>query len=511
MTYLVERGYTLDPQDTTFEAITVAGGRVTWLGSAREARRCAPARTIHRLDGAFMVPGLVDSHLHLGLMGRAEDAVDLSHVRGIDELVAAVRARESDAWIEGVGWDDAQWPVPLSPEALHAALPAVPIVLHRRDHHAAWVSRPLLAAAGIDGRSADPPGGRVDRDVEGQPNGLLLDAAIEPVHRALPQPSPAQRARWLVCAVTRCRAAGLTAVHEICTPAGDVGALRALDETDRLPVRVDAFLDSEDDAFAPLFEAGPVAGRRFCVVGVKLFCDGALGSRGAWLSSPYSDDPDTTGLRIIHGHPLRNRVRCYGERGFHVAVHGIGDGAAADIIAAFTEARARGVRSRLRLEHAQIVDPESLARVGGLDLVCAVQPVHAIDDGAWYLRRLGPGRAEWAYRLRSLADAGARVVLGTDAPISALDPMATLRAATTTRRPRGADEALSVAHALRAHSVDAAYAVGGPSGGLAPGHRADFTLLDGDPLDGDPLDDGPLDAIQCVGSAVDGALSSAPS
>ena len=506
VTYLVERGYTLDRKNTPFEAVTIVGGRVSWLGSARAARRRVPTDTIHRLDGAFMVPGLVDSHLHLGLMGRAEDAVDLSDVRGVEGLVAAVRSRGADGWIEGVGWDDTLWSEPLSPEALHAALPAVPIVLYRRDHHAAWVSRPLLDAAGVDGQSPDPPGGRIGRDPAGQPTGLLLDAAIDPVRRALPQPSPAQRARWLSRAVTRCRAAGLTGVHEICTPAGDVRALRALDETRRLPIRVDAFLDGEDDGFASLFALGPVPGRRVSVVGVKLFCDGALGSRGAWLSSPYSDAPHTSGLRIVHGQALRDRVRRYGERGFHVAVHSIGDAAATDVIGAFAEARARGVGSRLRLEHAQVMDPETLARLGPLDIVCAVQPIHAMEDAAWSDRRLGPARAEWAYRLRSLADAGAHVVLGTDAPIADLDPMATLRAATTTLRPRGENEALSIADALRSHSVDAAYAAGGPPGGVGPGRPADFTLLDGDPFRG-----GDLETVQCVGSTVDGALWDGPS
>ena len=501
VTYQVERGYALDGQTPAFEAIQSVDGVIVWVGTAKEARRRVPSSTIRRLDGAYLVPGLVDTHLHLGLMGRGADAVDLSTAQSVDDLVSAVWARANSPWIEGVGWDDGQWSTPLDAAALHQRLPDIPILLTRRDHHAGWASRALLAHAGSTATEHDPEGGRIERDANGLPTGLLIDTALDPVRKALPTPDATQRRRWLERALSRCRAMGLTGVHEICTPRADMDALSTLARDGELPIRVDTFLYADDPDNAPLLERGPIPGQRLSVVGAKLFCDGALGSRGAWLSAPYADDPTTQGLKIVAGPQLTARVLAYAHVGFAVAIHGIGDAAVAEIAAAYTQARAAGIVTPLRLEHAQIVSPEALSVLGTAGVTCAVQPIHALDDASWYRDRLGPRLSAWAYRLRSLVDAGIPVVLGTDAPISGLDPMKSLRAAIDPARPRGGLEALTIEDAFRCHSVAAPFAAGKPHPGAFIGRRADFTLLDGDPFSGRDLG-----SIGVVGTLIDGAL-----
>ena len=502
VTFLIERGYALDGHTPPFEAIRVIDGVTVWTGTAREARSLVGAQAQERLDGVYLVPGLVDTHLHLGLMGRGEDAVDLSQAKSIAEVVSAVGARAHAPWIEGVGWDDSSWARPMDPAALHGALPDVPIILHRRDHHAAWVSRSLLRLACVLDSADSPPGGRIERDPEGHPTGILIDTALEAARAALPQPNHAQRRQWITRALHRCQAAGLTGVHEICTPHADLMTLRRLAGEDGLPVRVAAFLHADDPANEALLCAGPAREGRLSVVGAKLFCDGALGSRGAWLSAPYADQPDTSGVQIVHGPALVERVIRYGRAGFAVAVHGIGDAAVDEIIDAFAQARGAGIESPLRLEHAQIVSPNAVARLAALDIICAVQPIHAIEDAAWFESRIGPARSRWAYRLGSLCNAGVRVVLGTDAPISRVDPLAGLRAAISSGRPRAGAEALTTEAALRCHSVAAAYAAGEQIPPTLVGRAGDFTLMDGDPLSGKDLE-----KIGVVGTVVDGRLN----
>lgn len=459
-------------------ALAARDGRVVWLGSAAEARRRTGPRI--ELPGAVALPGLVDGHTHPAWLGEAAEQVDLSGL-GPGATRAAVAEHTGSRWIRGFGWDEARWPEPPHRRQLDG-LSDRPIVLHRVDRHVAWVDSRALAAAGIDRATADPPGGRIGRDPDGTPNGLLYDDAIRRVLAAEPPPTADDRRRWLSRAAARFAAAGLTAVHDVCASAADVAAWRALRAAGRLPVRVHLLVDGEDPALDAALAAGPRRDPWLSVAGVKLFADGALGSRGAWLSAPYSDAPHTCGRPVVRGEALRRRAARYAEAGFQVAVHAIGDRAAREAVAALEAARPM----RHRVEHAQVVDPQTVAALGRAGLVAGIQPTHAVADAPWIAERLGPERLRWAFPWRSLAAAGAALVIGSDCPIAPADPLAALRAAMAP--PIG--EGLSFEAALAASTRGAARAAFAEAdrGVLAPGFAADITVVDGEPRrpDGPP-------------------------
>lgn len=487
-------------------ALAARDGRITWLGTAAEARRrcqthgAATVLDLPVLDlpDAVALPGLVDAHAHPGWVGESAEIVDLHGARDPAEVIDRLRAAQRtpvvdaiDRWIRGAGWDEGQWGGPAGAGDLHAAFAPFeadprPMLLHRVDRHAAWANAAARAAGGIDHRTADPVGGRIVRDASGQPTGLLYDNAIRPVTAAIPPPDAARRRRRMQGAIDRFTAAGLTAIHDLATSAADLETWREIAAAGPLPLRVALYLDGDDPALASRIAAGPVRGSvseramEPQIAGIKLFADGALGSRSAWLSAPYADDATTCGLPIVHGPALTARVLTLTAAGFAVAVHAIGDAAVRDAVDAFAAARAAGFAGPLRVEHAQIVDPATLARMASLDLFAGVQPSHAAADRSFARARLGDERLAWAYRLRSLAAAGATVLLGSDCPIAPLDPLATLAAALA------GPEALDFDAALTAATLAPARALGtttgdAPRGRLALGWAADVTVVARDP------------------------------
>lgn len=475
---IVERVETGRPDAPPPEALAVRGGRIAWLGSAAEARRRSGPRI--ELPGAVALPGLVDGHAHPGWLGEGIEQVDLSGAGSLGDALERVRAahlRRADGWLRGFGWSEADWRPPAMPDrrALDALAPGRPILLHRHDRHVAWASTAALRAAGIDRHADDPPGGRIARDAAGEPTGLLFDNAIRPVLAAVPPPSPAERRRRLRTAAARFAAAGLTAVHDACASVDDLAAWRAL-AADGPSVRVHALVDAEDPRLPEVRARGPIRDPWLSVCGVKLFADGALGSRTAWLSAPYADAPETRGVPGVTGADLTRRAKTYADAGFQVAVHAIGDAAARDAVAAL--AAAPPVRHRV--EHAQVVDPETVSALGRAGLVAGVQPSHAVADAPWIADRLGAARLGWIFPWRRLAAAGARLVLGSDCPIEPADPLAALRAAVA---PPPGIEPLSFDAALAASTRDAAWAAFAETerGLLAPGYAADVTVVAPDP------------------------------
>lgn len=479
------------------QALAARDGRVTWTGTAAEARarqRRAPAAAVIDLPGAVALPGLVDAHAHPAWVGEQAEIIDLAGARDGAEVVARVRAAAGvdgidvidgidgtdgiDRWLRGAGWDEDTWGPPADPAAALAPLDALarPALLHRVDRHVAWANAAGLAAAGLTAATPDPPGGHIARDRAGRPTGRLVDNAIRLVAAAIAPPALDRRRRRLRVALDRFAAAGLTAIHDLCAAAAELDAWRALAAEGPLPLRVALYLDADDPALAAPIAEGPApAADALVIAGVKLFADGALGSRSAWLRAPYADAPETCGQPIVHGAALTERVARYAAAGWSVAVHAIGDAAVRDAVDAFAAARRAGVTAPLRIEHAQVVDPTTLARLAGLDVIAGVQPTHAAADRPFARARLGDARLPWAYRLRSLAAAGATVLLGSDCPIAPIDPLGALAAALT------GPEALDFDAALAAATVDPARAVGARRGVLAPGWPADVTVVAGDP------------------------------
>ncbi len=486
----------LDRRPRPPEALAVRDGRIVWIGARAEADRfVGPSTRVVDAPGGTVVPGLVDAHAHLTSLGRSLSEPDLSTARSADEAIERVRvaAPEGDGWIEGRGWDQNDWPGGEFPthHALSAAFPQRPVALRRVDGHALWVNATALARAGIVRGTPEPAGGRIVRDAAGEPTGVLVDTAMDLVTRTLPPPDGATVTRWLKAAVGACHRVGLTGVHDAGASAASVTALEAMAASGDLALRTFVLLDADDPANAARLEAGPVRGPWLTVGGVKLFADGALGSRGAWLSAPYSDAPETKGLPIVHGDALAARVRTYAERGFQLGVHAIGDAAATDVLDAYAGVLAPGNDRRFRLEHAQIVRPEDRARMASLGVLALVQPTHATSDMPWAEKRLGPERIRWAYAWRSLKTAGVRLVLGSDFPVEKPDALDGLAAAVTRQDAQGhpeggwyPEEALTAWEALWGFTAEPAYAafVEAHRGRVAVGFDADLTVLGGDPL-----------------------------
>ncbi len=512
---LAKKVVTLD-EHASGDAIAIRDGRVVWVGPAAEsAAHIGPNTQMLRVPEAVVVPGLVDSHAHLMGLGKAASQLDLNGTATAEAVAEIVRAAPpGDGWIVGRGWDHNDWAIAEYPThaLLTAASPKRPVSLRRVDGHVVWANAAAMHAAGVTKDTPDPDGGRIIRDANGEPTGIFVDNALSLIEGKIPAPSDATLRTWIEKAVGICHSVGLTGVHDAGASARVVAIYRKLADEGRLPLRVHVLLDGADPEIEPLVAAGPKPGPFVSVMGVKLFADGALGSRGAWLKAPYADAPDSSGIPIVHGDALEARVRHYADAGFQVGVHAIGDAAAADAVGAFAAAKV-GPDRRFRIEHAQVVHPDEQKRMAALGILALVQPTHATSDMPWAERRLGPERIRTAYAWRSLKNAGVRLSLGSDFPVERPHPLeglyaAVARADRTTGEPKGGwypEEALTAEEALRGFTTDAAFAgfVEDRRGRLAPGMDADLTLLGGDPLTVAPAE---LKSLKVVGVIVGGKV-----
>ncbi len=486
--------------------VAIADGRLVALVPPADA---APWRRLAAevvdLAGAHVFAGMTESHGHFVGYGAALEQVDLGDAASLDEVVARVRQAAAKlapgAWVLGRGWDQNLWPDQHFPtnHTLSAAVADHPVLLRRVDGHAALANARALAAAGITSATPDPPGGRIVRDAAGQPTGVLLDTAEELLDRAVPAPTAADIERRVLLAGRRLTEFGLTEIHDAGTTAPELAVLRALHAAGRLPLRVYVMLATNDDDFLDgELAAGPRVSRdgMLAVRAVKLFADGALGSRGALLSAPYSDDPSTRGLEVTPEARLADVVRRAARAGFQPCIHAIGDAAVTRVLDIYErELGVRGDALRPRVEHAQTVRPEDVPRFAQEGAIASVQPVHCTSDMPWAPARLGETRLPWAYRWRSLLEAGARLCLGSDVPVASPDPRLGMWAAVTRRTPEGTPpggwnpaERLSPAEALAGYTNWAAYAAFEEDwrGSIAPGYAADLTVLDRDPTAGAP-------------------------
>ncbi len=491
--------HTLDPARPRADALLAREGRILRLGSSAECRREARpgARHLDAKDGCA-VPGLADAHGHVVLHARALEEVRCAG--SLDEAECAGRAAERaralppGAWVRGRGWDEDRWPGRRLPSerTLSAAVPDHPVLLERVDGHAAWVNARALALAGIGPDTPDPAGGRILRDAQGRPEGVLVDAAQDLVHACIPHPSGRELERLILAGLEDLARFGLTAVHDAGCTSSVLRAYARLASADRLPLRVYAMIDGgqpEGSLAAELarWSAAPSTGR-LDVRAVKLFADGALGSRGAALLDGYADDPGNHGLFLLPPPALRERVARVARAGFQPAVHAIGDAACRAVLQVFAAVAKELDLARLRprVEHLQIVRSEDLPLLRESRAVASMQPVHATSDAAWIAGRVGEGTPalRGAYAWRQVLRTGAPLALGSDFPVESPDPRLGLYAAEARRRagaagPWAPEERLAREEALRGFTWGAAYASFAEDrrGMLREGADADLTLF----------------------------------
>ncbi|HZA49975.1 MAG TPA: amidohydrolase, partial [Myxococcaceae bacterium] len=496
--YVAAKIRTLDAERPEAEALAVAHGRVLAVGSRREVLEAAgpEARVVELPAGAVMVPGLADAHAHLSSLGRTLTVANLKGTKSVDDIVERLRAagpasRQGD-WLVGRGWDQNDWAEGKRtfPDraVLDAAFPDVPVFLTRIDGHAAWVNSEALRRAGVTRATKEPQGGRILRRQDGEPTGVLVDNAIDLVEAKVPAPTNEQLEQRMIAALKKCAAVGLTSIHDAGMDLRNFELLQRWDVVGLLPLRVYAMADGQGGDRQTFLERGTFKGRMLEMRSVKFWLDGALGSRGAALHAPYSDDPGNTGLLLLTPEELESRARAFMEAGFQVNVHAIGDRAntlALDVLERATAAT--GTRDRRhRLEHAQVMRREDIARLSKLGVVASMQPTHATSDMPWAEARVGPERIRGGYAWRTILDSGAIVAFGSDFPVEEPDPLLGLYAARTRQDAAGnpadgwyPNERVSGEEALRAFTVGAAYAsfAEGERGMLEPGLDADFVAL----------------------------------
>lgn len=478
------------------EALVVRDGKVVFAGSLSEARSLSKGLPLIDLKGAAAYPGFVDSHVHLTGVGLREMTLNLDQVKSVADLTTAVKAWDAahpgDEPLTGRGWIETHWPEKRFPTRadLDAVVADRPVVLQRADGHAVVLNSAALTLAGISRDSKDPSGGRIERDAAGEPTGMLIDTAQGLIDAKLPPLSYARRREALEKAVNLYAARGWTGAANMSTEADDVRALFELAADNKLPITVDVFMTPEDSA--EVLRRGPYSDPTGMVRvrGVKLYMDGALGSRGALLLAPYSDQPATRGLQIAqHDEALAIMKQALKVRA-DIAFHAIGDAGnrqALDWMAeAFATDPAAAKKVHWRIEHSQIVNPADYPRFKQLGVIASMQPSHAIGDLYFAPDRLGPDRLKGAYAWRSLTNAGALVIGGTDAPVEVGDPRIEYYAAAVRKDLKGAsgpvwhpEEALNRVQALDLFTLNPAQADHRPTGWgrLVKGSPANITVF----------------------------------
>jgi predicted amidohydrolase YtcJ len=494
--------HTLDAAHPRVDAVAVADGRIVYAGDKTgvEAYRGAETRVLDG-SGLTVIPGLVDAHAHLSGLGKALAQLDLTGTASSAEVRSRVVERAGQAganeWIEGRGWDQNDWNIKEFPTWKDLeGTDDHPVCLRRVDGHAAWLNRRALEACGITKDTADPDGGRIVRDTAGDPTGVLVDNAMVLVTRVIPEPTFEERVRRMKLAIADCLRFGLTGVHDAGVGEKELEVLRYLEKRGELGIRVYAMIDADETDFARAqLSRGPAVedDHRLDVRSLKLYADGALGSRGAALLEPYSDEPSSRGLVVTPRGELLEWTTAALQNGFQVCTHAIGDAGNRSILDVYEEALNRtGVSgARLRVEHAQVLDPQDIPRFARLGVIASVQPTHATSDMPWAEDRLGPKRIQGAYAWRKIINTGARIACGSDFPVESPNPLWGIYAAVTredrTGSPDGGwypGERMTVDEALRGFTVDAAYAgfMEDSKGSIKPFMLADFTILDKDLL-----------------------------
>ncbi|HYN20794.1 MAG TPA: amidohydrolase [Thermoanaerobaculia bacterium] len=498
---ILEHGvfYPVQPPGPIEGSLAIRGGRIVYLGpDAGAASFRGPRTKSIDLAGRTVTPGLIDAHSHLVGLGQALAAVDLTAASTFEEIVRRVREAATKVpagtWVGGRGWDQNLWPDKEFPthEALSAAVPDHPVWLTRVDGHAALVNAKAMEILKIDANVQDPSGGRFLRstgDGQGRPTGVMIDNAMDTVGSRLPAPTVQDRERELRAAAKHCLERGLTTVTDMGVGAAEVAAYTNLRHAGELPLRSALFLGDDEQWLSMWFERGPQIDpeARLLIRGVKLYVDGALGSRGAALLEPYSDDANNLGLLVSSGDHLADVSRRAVQAGFQVGIHAIGD--RGGVVAIDAMERALGgpkPEARFRLEHTQILRVQDIARMAKLGIIASMQPTHATSDMPWADERLGERRLEEAYAWRKVLDAGGRLALGSDFPVESADPRLGLYAAVTRQdlsgQPAGGwlpGERLTREEALRGFTLDAAWSVflEKEVGSLEVGKRADLVVF----------------------------------
>jgi predicted amidohydrolase YtcJ len=486
--------YTVDSSFSMAEAMAVKDGKILAIGSEDEIMNAYDSPLISDLSGLPVYPGFIDAHCHfysygLSLLKRA-DLVGTESFEDVLEVISGHQKKFPSAyWIEGRGWDQNDWEVKEFPtrEKLDELFPENPVILTRIDGHAALVNSKALEIAGITSKTKIAGGDVILKN--GQPTGVLIDNAIELVTDLIPDPDPDQIAEALLTAQKNCFAVGLTGVHDAGLEKNVIDVIETLDNSNDLRMRIYAMLSPTGENFEYYVAKGPTKTDRLNIRSIKLYADGALGSRGAKLLADYSDDPGNSGLILRTPDSIRDILKTAYAQGFQINTHAIGDSANRMMLTLYGEVLKGKNDKRWRIEHVQIIAPEDFDLFGKYSIIPSAQPTHATSDMYWADERLGPERIKGAYAYKQLLDQSGWIPLGTDFPIENINPLYTFYAAVVRKDLKGwpeggfqVENALSREEALKGMTFWAAKAAfeENEKGSLEAGKMADFVVLDKD-------------------------------
>jgi len=494
------RGYSFDNERQLFEfsALAVREGRVLATGNTDLADQY-PSATLRDGNGKTMLPGLIDAHGHISSLGYALLSIDVRGLQSAEQVaknVAAYGAKNPDlSWIQGRGWNQVLWPGKQFPNMadLDAEITDRPVWLERIDGHAGWANKKAMELAGITRDTVSPPGGEIIYDQQGEPSGILIDNAMRLMVDIIPAPNTAEIKLALDAVSQHLLSLGITSAHDAGVLSSEHKVYRQLADNGEMQVRIYGMYSSTEDDLQQVLDAGHSSDSRdmYSVRSIKIYTDGALGSRGAAMLEPYSDRPDHRGLLLTSREELQRLFKLAINADFQIAIHAIGDQGnriGLDVLEQAYESFG-GRHLRHRMEHSQVVALSDIPRFKSLDVIPSMQPTHATSDMNMAEDRIGAERLKGAYAWQSFLKQGSRVVSGSDFPIELANAFHGIHAAVTRQdknnQPEAGwilEEAMSLEDAMRSFSIDAAWAAHQEDslGSLTPGKWADFILLDQD-------------------------------
>jgi len=495
------RIHTVDDARPMVAAMAIRNGTIVFTGSVREAMALRGATTrVVDMGGRTVIPGMVDAHAHLLGLGQSLRNVDLVGTKSLDEVIARVveraKGQPAGAWILGRGWDQNDWSDTRFPthDALSRALPNNPVWLTRVDGHAGYGNAAAMRAAGVTTTTVDPSGGKIERTATREPTGVFIDNAKSLVERSIPAPTREDNRRAISAAIAESHKWGLVGLHDAGESRATIDLMEEMAKAGQIPFRLYIMVGDDSAAITHYLARGPQSGlydNRLWIRSFKLYADGALGSRGAALLEPYSDDPNNRGLLLSAPAHIQDVAARALRAGFQVNTHAIGDRGNRVVLDAYDAALSANPAAdhRFRVEHAQILSHDDIPRFAAMGVIPSMQAVHQTSDMYWAGSRLGLGRVLGAYAWRSLLNTGIVVPNGSDFPVEAVNPLLSFHSAVSRQDaenwPVGGwmpEQRMTRDEALKSMTIWPAYAgfQDAIMGSLAPGKLADFVVLDRD-------------------------------
>ena len=495
------RVYTADDARPLVEAFAVRDGRIAFVGSQREAAVLkGPNTRVVDAGGRTVIPGMVDAHAHFSGLAQTLRSVDLTGTNSLAEVIARVVAKSKSVpkgtWITGRGWDQNDWGVTDFPthDALTAALPDHPVLLERVDGHATYANMAAMKVAGVTAASKSPVGGQIIKDAKGNPTGVFVDNASDVLEAKVPAPTAAEYKSALKEAIAVMHSWGLTGMHDAGATRTAIDTYEELAKAKELNLRLYVMIGDDKTALDHYFAKGPQSAMydgQLWVRAVKLYADGAMGSRGAALLEPYSDDPNNSGLLKSTQEHIREVAERGLKAGFQINSHAIGDRGNRVVLDAYEQAlkTVPSVDHRFRVEHAQILHYDDIPRFAQLGVIPSMQASHQTSDMYWIGKRLGPTRLYGAYAWQSLLQTGVVIPNGSDFPVEQVNPLISFHASIARQDARDwpaggwfPEQKMSREDALRSMTIwpaDSGFQESS-MGSITAGKLADFVILDTD-------------------------------